>query len=215
MLLRMLLRIVLFQIQSLRYEASQHAQAIWASTAKPLPIPFLPNRQKTTPLGAPPWHARNLSEAAKNRAAPNHPLSPQVQPTPATIRPCTSDISAFPIGALMLAASVSAWAQSGSAPETSAGQTLSTVTVREKAEAPEGKDTLQTRQTTIGKGKQDIRDIPQSISVMTEKLIDDRKLDTLKEALHHTAGITFAATEMAPIRTSACATSRWQRWATC
>ena len=69
------------------------------------------------------------------------------------------------------------------------------MTVREKAEAPEGKDTLQTRQTTIGKGKQDIRDIPQSISVMTEKLIDDRKLDTLKEALHHTAGITFAATE--------------------
>ncbi|MES2191038.1 MAG: TonB-dependent siderophore receptor [Pseudomonadota bacterium] len=104
-------------------------------------------------------------------------------------------MSALPLGALMLAASVSAWAQSSAAQETTSGQTLSTVTVREKAGAPEGKDALQTRQTTIGKGKQDIRDIPQSISVMTEKLIDDRKLDTLKEALHHTAGITFSATE--------------------
>lgn len=95
----------------------------------------------------------------------------------------------LPLGALMLAASVSAWAQSA-AP--GAEQTLKTVTVTETVE---GKDALQTKKTNIGKGTQDIRDIPQSISIMTEKLIDDRKLDTLKEALHHTAGITFAATE--------------------
>ena len=93
----------------------------------------------------------------------------------------------------MLAASVSGWAQSNSAPGSE--QTLGTVTVKEKAMAAEGKDALQTKQSSIGKGQQDIRDIPQSISVVTEKLIDDRKLDTLKEALHHTAGITFAATE--------------------
>ncbi|MCY1166267.1 MAG: TonB-dependent siderophore receptor [Pseudomonadota bacterium] len=104
-----------------------------------------------------------------------------------------SEKALLPLGALMLAASVSGWAQSNAAP--GAEQTLKTVTVTEKAEAPEGKDALQTKKTTIGKGTQDIRDIPQSISVMTEKLIDDRKLDTLKDALHHTAGITFAATE--------------------
>ena len=57
------------------------------------------------------------------------------------------------------------------------------------------KDNLQTNSTTIGKGKQDIRDIPQSINVVTEKLINDAKLDTLRQALHYTAGITFAATE--------------------
>ncbi|GAB3471976.1 TonB-dependent receptor [Polaromonas eurypsychrophila] len=96
----------------------------------------------------------------------------------------------LPLGALMLAASVSGWAQSSAAP--GAEQTLKTVTVTETVE---NKDTLQTKKTSIGKGTQDIRDIPQSISVMTEKLIDDRKLDTLKDALHHTAGITFAATE--------------------
>ena len=68
--------------------------------------------------------------------------------------------------------------------------------VKVKAAAEESaKETLQATKTTIGKGKQDIRDIPQSITVMTEKLIDDVKLDTLKQALHYTAGITFAATE--------------------
>jgi catecholate siderophore receptor len=97
---------------------------------------------------------------------------------------------ALPLGALMLAASVNAWAQS-SAPT----KTLSTVVVEEKAEEPQGKDTVRTRKTSIGKGTQDIRDIPQSINVLTERLIDDVKLDTLKEALHYTSGISFAATE--------------------
>ena len=95
----------------------------------------------------------------------------------------------------MLAASVSGWAQSSAAPDGVTEKTLSTVTVKEKAEALQGKNALQTKQSSIGKGNQDIRDIPQSLSVITEKLIDDRKLDTLKEALHHTAGITFSATE--------------------
>lgn len=99
--------------------------------------------------------------------------------------------SRFPLGALMLAASVSGWAQTAPAP-----QTLKPVTVTEKAEAQaQGKDTIQTRQSSIGKGTQDLRDIPQSVTVVTEKLIDDVKLDTLREALHYTAGITFAATE--------------------
>jgi catecholate siderophore receptor len=30
----------------------------------------------------------------------------------------------------------------------------------------------------IGKGNQELRDIPQSITVVTEKLMDDRNLDT-------------------------------------
>ena len=99
----------------------------------------------------------------------------------------------LPFGALMLAASVGSWAQgTGATP----GPTLSTVTVTEQAEVQvQGKDHIQTRKTSIGKGTQDIRDIPQSINVITEKLIDDVKLDTLKDALHYSAGITFAATE--------------------
>ena len=100
----------------------------------------------------------------------------------------------FPLGALMLAASVSSWAQTAPAPSAPQGGTLDTVTVTGEAEV-QGKDQLQTRKTNIGKGTQDIRDIPQSINVITEKLIDDARLDTLKDALHYSAGITFAATE--------------------
>ena len=98
----------------------------------------------------------------------------------------------LPLGAMLLAGSFNALAQTApSAPE----KTLPTVVVREQAMAPEGKDALQATETTIGKGKQQLRDIPQSVTVVTEKLIDDRNLDTLKEALKNTAGITFLAAE--------------------
>ena len=91
---------------------------------------------------------------------------------------------------MLLAASFASSAQT-----TSSEQTLGTVTVREKAEIAEGKDSLRATETRIGKGQQKLRDIPQSITVVTEKQIDDRNLDTLKAALKQTAGITFQAAE--------------------
>jgi catecholate siderophore receptor len=91
----------------------------------------------------------------------------------------------------MLAASFGSWAQGiGVAQGTG---TLPRVTVR--GEAPEGKDTLRATTTQIGKGTQQLRDIPQSITVVTEKLVDDRNLDTVKDALRNTAGISFLAAE--------------------
>ena len=91
----------------------------------------------------------------------------------------------------MLAASFGTWAQASMASE----KTLQTVTVTETAQAAEGKDSVRATETTIGKGKQKLRDIPQSITVVTEKLIDDRNLDTFKEALKNTSGISFVAAE--------------------
>jgi catecholate siderophore receptor len=68
--------------------------------------------------------------------------------------------------------------------------------VRAKASAEKaGKDDYQATETRIGKGKQDIRDIPQAITIVTEKVIDDRKMDNVKEVLRNTAGITFQAAE--------------------
>jgi catecholate siderophore receptor len=93
---------------------------------------------------------------------------------------------------MLLAGSMSAMAQQ--APEDS-GKTLKPVVVKEKAEAPEGKDALRATTSTIGKGNQLLRDIPQSVTVVTEKLIDDRNLDTVKEALKNTSGISFLAAE--------------------
>lgn len=58
-----------------------------------------------------------------------------------------------------------------------------------------GSADYQATETRIGKGKQDIRDIPQAITVVTEKVMDDRKLDNVKDVLRNTAGITFQAAE--------------------
>ncbi len=78
--------------------------------------------------------------------------------------------------------------------DTKADATLPAIRVKATAE-PTGKETLRATTTTIGKGKQALRDVPQSITVVTEKLIDDRNLDTLKDALKNTAGISFLAAE--------------------
>lgn len=104
----------------------------------------------------------------------------------------TPSAVSLPLGALVLAGSVSVMAQTTG---TTTEKTLSTVTVKERAEAAEGKDSIRATETTIGKGKQLLRDIPQSITVVTEKLMDDRNLDTMKEVLKTTGGISFLAAE--------------------
>ena len=71
---------------------------------------------------------------------------------------------------------------------------LPTVKVEAAAE-PTSKDSYQATTTRIGKGNQELRDIPQSVTVVTERLIDDRNLDTLKDTLHNTAGFSFQAAE--------------------
>lgn len=98
----------------------------------------------------------------------------------------------LPLGALLLMGSLSAVAQTATP---TAEKTLKPVVIKERAEAAEGKDALRATTTTIGKGKQELRDIPQSITVITERLVDDRNLDTLKDVLHNTAGVTFQAAE--------------------
>ncbi|WP_293225023.1 TonB-dependent receptor plug domain-containing protein, partial [Ottowia sp.] len=76
--------------------------------------------------------------------------------------------------------------------------TLGTVTVRDTAiddGSTTSKALLRASKTEIGKGEQRLLDIPQSVTVMTEKLMQDRKLDDLREVLRATAGVTFQAGE--------------------
>ncbi len=98
----------------------------------------------------------------------------------------------LPIGAMLLMGSFGVHAQTTNTTDV---KSLNPVTIVEKAEESQGKDSLRATTTTIGKGKQELRDIPQSITVVTEKLVDDRNLDTLKDVLHNTAGVTFQAAE--------------------
>jgi catecholate siderophore receptor len=93
---------------------------------------------------------------------------------------------------MLLAGSMSAMAQTTT---DSTDKNLATVVVREQAESPQTKNTLRTKETSIGKGTQALRDIPQSVTVMTEMLLNDRNLDDFREVLKTTAGVTFMAGE--------------------
>ena len=142
----------------------------------------------TPPAASPCLHARTT--AVTCHRSPPRPTLPFPAPHP-TLLPLGALAAGF--GLLVGAASAQP-----TPPDTATAVALQlpTVTVKAQAEREENtKESLKTRRSTIGKGQQDIRDIPQSLTVMTEKLIDDVKLDTLRQALHYTAGITFAATE--------------------
>jgi len=100
----------------------------------------------------------------------------------------------LPLAAMMLAGSLSATTQvlAAEAPE----KTLRTVTVHDTAESPTAaKESLLVKQTGIAKGQQALKDIPQTVTVMTEKLMDDRNLDDLRQVLKTTSGVTFQAGE--------------------
>ena len=75
----------------------------------------------------------------------------------------------------------------------SRGVVLPSVVITGKAETDQ--NSLRAVTSTVGKGEQALRDIPQSVTVVTEKLLEDRRVDTVKQALHQTAGITFQAAE--------------------
>jgi catecholate siderophore receptor len=117
--------------------------------------------------------------------------SPLAHQAIAATKYSASSVTLLPLGAMLLAGSLGAMAQTA----TDGGKTLPTVTVTERAEAPEGKDSVRATEVTIGKGKQLLRDVPQSVTVITEKVMDDRNLDTLKEVLATTGGISFQAAE--------------------
>lgn len=93
---------------------------------------------------------------------------------------------------MLLAGSMGAMAQSD---QVSTEKSLAPVVVRETAETPQAKNTLRAKDTAIGKGQQALRDIPQSVTVMTEMLLSDRNLDDFREVLKTTAGVTFMAGE--------------------
>lgn len=127
-------------------------------------------------------------------------FSPLAATTP---QPCaSSDKVLLPLGALMLAVSVSSWAQN--APTTSdidaattstkaEGKTLAPVTVtgtRDRAA-----QTYQSGITSVGKVPVPAKDIPQSLTVVNDKLIHDQGKDSFKSALENVIGITFEAGE--------------------
>ena len=112
-------------------------------------------------------------------------------------QPALRPLAVALMGLGVLASSPAAWASEATAPALEVAQITDTKlsTVKVESQLDEDRNSVQATETTIGKGRQKLRDIPQSVTVVTERLIDDRRLDTLKEALRNTAGITFLAAE--------------------
>lgn len=106
----------------------------------------------------------------------------------------TTQNTLLPLAAMMLAGSLGATPQAYAQEGTE--KTLRTVTVQDSAESPtSAKENLLVKKTGIAKGVQTLKDIPQTVTVMTEKLLDDRNLDDFREVLKTTAGVTFMAGE--------------------
>jgi outer membrane receptor for ferric coprogen and ferric-rhodotorulic acid len=79
----------------------------------------------------------------------------------------------------------------------STGETLlRPVKVRAQADGAttEGSGSYAAHAVTIGKTEQSLREIPQSVSVITRQRIEDQNMTTLTEALEQTTGITVTST---------------------
>ena len=97
------------------------------------------------------------------------------------------------LAALMLAGSLSA-VQAGA--QEASEKTLKTVTVKDAQESvTAAKENLFVKKSGIAKGNQALKDIPQTVTVMTEKLMSDRNLNDFREVLKTTSGVTFLAGE--------------------
>lgn len=71
--------------------------------------------------------------------------------------------------------------------------TMPAITVKARPEADA--TSLRATTTNVGRGTQEQRDIPQSVTVVTERLMEDRQVDTLNQALRLMGGISFLAGE--------------------
>ena len=138
-------------------------------------------------------HSTNIQ--SKSLAAPVYPAKA------ATNSIATSAL--LPLGAMLLAGSMGAMAQSpvpdlpltetATAASPSEAKTLKTVTITDIRDRTH--QSYQSGLTTVGKAPAAAKDIPQSLTVVTEKLIHDQGKDSLKEALQNVPGITFEAGE--------------------
>ncbi|EEF23814.1 conserved hypothetical protein, partial [Ricinus communis] len=79
-------------------------------------------------------------------------------------------------------------------PQQQAGSTLNlgatTITGDRLGATTEGTGSYTTGAVTIGKGEHSLRRTPQSVSVMTRKLMDDQNITTIDQLLERTPGIT-------------------------
>ncbi len=92
----------------------------------------------------------------------------------------------LPLAAMMMAASMNASAQ-----QPKAEVVLPEVKVTGQAE----NDTYLASKTRVGKVVQDPHDVPQAVTTVTNKIMEEQQVGSLREALRNVSGLTFNAAE--------------------
>lgn len=110
-------------------------------------------------------------------------------------RPVKSDGNILPLGLLLCGLTFGQLVAAQEQKQEPPSSTLETVHVRDTLHQTPAEASYQGGKTKVGKIDQLPKDIPQSVTVITNKLMTDRNADTFKEALHNVAGLTFNAGE--------------------
>lgn len=99
----------------------------------------------------------------------------------------------LPLGALMLAgfASMSSQAMAENAASEPAKE-LPTINVQADVEKPDG---VRATTTRVGKVLQDPHDVPQAVTTITNSLMEQQQVGSLREALRNVSGLSFNAAE--------------------
>ena len=87
---------------------------------------------------------------------------------------------------------VPAPAASAAASSTAAERTMPSITVvgqLEQGATTEGSGSYTARKLTLGKGEQSMKDMPQSVSVLTRQRLDDQGITDLREAVNNVTGV--------------------------
>jgi catecholate siderophore receptor len=99
----------------------------------------------------------------------------------------------LPLGAMVFAG-ISTFAQQAAAQQPPAESARELPTVKVQADA-EKQDGLRATSTRVGKKLQDPHDIPQAITTVTNTLMEQQQVGSLREALRNVSGISFNAAE--------------------
>jgi catecholate siderophore receptor len=106
--------------------------------------------------------------------------------------PTSKKFNLLPLAALMLSGLSSLSTAAETQATTLEEVELPTVRVEANAEKPEGLKAVSTR---VGKVLQDPHDIPQAVTSITNILLEEQQVGSLKEALRNVSGLSFNAAE--------------------
>ncbi len=114
---------------------------------------------------------------------PRHRTSPSNHPRRQAAMLCASLALAYPL------AHAAPW------PEAEAPLPVVTVTGTAEGKGSEGSGSLSSRKTSVMKGFDTVREIPQPVTVITRQMLDDRAMLDLQDVLQNTPGVSVDYTD--------------------